>query len=145
MTDAPVLTELFEIELQYREGMARVMDGDDLDREYVGSGDGTVTGPDIAGTVRWDIYEEWGDTRCDSRIVGIIETEGGAEITVEAVGMFVRVDPPSEQTDWRMVAGVRFDTKSPEYGWLNDILATWGGEMDGESFHHRYRVYEVAN
>lgn len=143
MIDVTAPRELFAIELQYREDMAPMTDGDDLGREYVGSGDGTVTGPEIGGTVRWDLYEDFGDARCDSHFTGVIRTDDGAEITFEAVGWFVREDPTSESTDWRMVAGVRFGVESPAYAWLNDTEATWHGEMDGDSFRHRYRAFVV--
>ena len=64
------LEQLFEVELQYREGMEAITSPEGKIGEYLGSGDGRLTGLGIQGTVRWDLYEVVGETRCQTNFAG---------------------------------------------------------------------------
>lgn len=86
------LEPLFEAKLQYRQGMAPVISSEGHVGEYLGSGDGTVEGPRIRGTVRWDLFEEEGNRLCGSNLRGVIETDDGAQIPFDAIGFFLRPD-----------------------------------------------------
>lgn len=130
---------LFDVDLQYQPDAVRLPAEDDPARKYLGSGDGTVRGQALEGRVRWDLFERQGDTVCDTRFVGVIETADRARIRFEAVGLFRR---PDAQTDtWRMAAGLRFETDDVGYAWLNDTLATWDGTFDMQTYRHHYQVF----
>lgn len=131
---------LFEIELQYREGMSAVTSPEGKIGQYLGSGDGTINGQPLQGTVRWDLYEVVGETRCQTNFAGIIETDGGGQIHFGAKG-FGMVPDPSKPNEWRMVSAVQFDTKDNRYEWLNTVLGLWDGKFDMETYHHHYQVY----
>ena len=73
------LEHMFEVELQFRQGIARVTASEGRGGEYIGSGDGTVKGPKIHGTVRWDLFEEQEEALCRSNLTGVIETNDGAK------------------------------------------------------------------
>ena len=62
------LEHMFEVELQFRQEIARVTVSDGKGGEYIGSGDGTVKGPRIHGTVRWDLFEEQEEALCRSNL-----------------------------------------------------------------------------
>lgn len=132
---------LFEAELQYRPGVPRVTSSGGSVGEYLGSGDGTLEGPKIRGTVRWDLFEEQGETLCRSALVGVIETDDKVRIPFESIGFFLRWDK-SRPDRWVSSAAVRFEAKGEErYGWLNEGLAVWEGEFDMGTYRHRYRAY----
>ena len=46
---------------------------------YIGSGEGTITGDAVAGTVRWSLFENERADVCDVSLVGTIETAVGAD------------------------------------------------------------------
>jgi hypothetical protein len=108
--------------------------------ELIGSGNGTVKGLRIQGTVRWDLFEEQGETFCASNLRGAIETNNGAEIQFDTLGFFMKPDK-SKPNEWITSAGVRFDTADRRYEWLKAVLAVWQGEFDMETYRHHYRVY----
>ena len=53
--EAGLLTPLFEARLQYQSDMEVVVSAETREGELVGSGDGTVTGAALSGTVRWSM------------------------------------------------------------------------------------------
>jgi hypothetical protein len=134
------LEPLFEVELQYQPGMEAVTSPEGRLGEYLGSGDGTVKGPNIQGTVRWDLYEVTGEVRCQTNFAGVIDTDDGAEIRFDAQG-FGMVPDGSKPHEWHMANAGQFDTQDEHYAWLNTVLALWDGEFDMETYRHRYRIY----
>lgn len=137
------LEPLFELELQYREGMEAITDPAGNLGEYLGSGDGTVKGATLRGNVRWDLYEKVGETRCQTNFAGVIETEEGAQIQFDAKG-FGMVADPSKPNEWHMASAVQFETADERYRWLNTTLGLWDGHFDMETYRHHYRVYAGA-
>lgn len=132
--------QLFEAKLRYRREMPRVTSSGGSVGEYLGSGDGTLEGPKIRGTVRWDFFEEQGETLCRSGLVGVIETDDKVRIPFESIGFFLRPDK-SRPDRWISSAAVRFDAQGERYGWLNAVLVVWEGEFDMGTYRHRYRAY----
>jgi hypothetical protein len=139
------LEHLFDMELEYRQGMARVL----LDRgkigDYLGSGEGSVFGLNVNGVVHWDLFREEDEFLCGSNLRGLIETDDGSRINFDSVGYFMRPDM-SRPTEWFAAASVNFKSDSQLYNWLNTILAVSQGVYDMGSSHHSYRIYsQVAD
>jgi len=132
------LQPLFVAELQYR-GQEAITSAEGKVGDYVGSGDGTVTGQ-ITGVIRWDLYEAIDEGVCLSNFAGNIKTEDGATIHFDARG-HGKVPDPQKPDDWVMVYGVKFSTEDARYGWLNATLGVWEGEFSMATYQHHYRVY----
>jgi hypothetical protein len=137
------LEPLFEIELQYREGLEAITSPEGKLGEYLGSGDGTVRGAKLQGMIRWDLYEKLSETRCQTNFAGVIETNDGAQIQYDAKG-FGMVTDKSKPNEWHMTYAVQFDTKDERYEWLNTTLGLWDGEFDMATYRHHYQVYAKA-
>jgi len=133
------LEYLFEIALQFRE-MPPVTSREAGEGEYIGSGEGTVEGPRIHGTVRWDLFEKREETLCRSNLAGAIETNDGADIHFDSRGFFMKPDQ-SNPNKWVTAASVHFDTADERYEWLNTHLAVWAGEFNMETHCHHYQAY----
>ena len=134
------LEHLFDLELQYRQELNPVTSPEGKIGQYIGSGDGTVNGPKIQGTIRWDLYEDIGERVCQTNFVGIIDTDDSARIQFETKG-FGMVPDPSKPNDWVMSYAVRFDTGDSRYEWLNNALALLDGEFSTETYVHHYRAF----
>ncbi len=134
------LKYLFEVELQFRWEMAPVTSREARGGEYIGSGEGTVSGPRIHGTVRWDLFEKQEETLCRSNLTGVIETNDGAQIQFDSRGFFIKPDE-SNPAKWVTSASVHFITADQRYEWLNTHLAVWEGEFDMDTYRHRYHAY----
>jgi hypothetical protein len=134
------LEHLFDIELQYQQGMAAVTSSENKIGHYLGSGDGAVKGPKLQGAVRWDLSEEQGEPVCRSNLRGLIETNDGAQINFDTMGFFMRPNKSNPQK-WNATAAVHFNTTDRRYEWLNTALAVWEGEFDMGSYRHHYKVY----
>jgi hypothetical protein len=134
------LVSLFEVELQYREGLAAITSPEGRIGQYLGSGDGTIKGSRLQGAVRWDLYEIVGELRCQTNFVGIIKTEDGAEIQFDATGFGIVTDR-SKPNRWHMVNALQFATTDRRYEWLNTLLALWDGQFDMQTYRHYYQVY----
>lgn len=131
---------LFQVELQYREGLAAITSPEGRMGQYLGSGDGTIKGHRLQGAVQWDLYEVVGETRCQTNFAGLIETNTGAKIRFEATG-FGMVPDLSKPQRWHIANAMQFDTADQRYDWLNTMLALWDGEFDMETYRHFYQVY----
>lgn len=130
---------LSEMILQYKEGQPRVITTEGQLGHYLGSGEGTIEGPSLAGQVQWDLFEAEGETQCASNLRGLIQTEHGATITFDSLGFFRR--PDTEALIWQASAAVSFMTEDERYAWLNEVTANWHGEFDMSIYQHHYRVY----
>jgi len=137
-----MLEHLFDAELQYQPGMEPIV-ARDRAGELVGSGDGTLAGPKLAGTLRWTLYESPGDLVCAMDPIAEIETKDGARIRLEARG-YGRRQSRQDRT-WSVAATLRFESEDERYRWLNDVLGVWEGEFDADAHRARYRAYVQEN
>jgi alkylmercury lyase len=151
------LEHLFDAELRYRTGIGPVVPADGRQGELIGSGDGTVVGPAVRGTIRWSMYaadcaylrrgepgyDQIAEHLCRTSPGGVIETDDGARINVDARGYGLRGPDPTRPYLWRLTTALVLTTDDPRYRWLNDTLGLWEGEFDeraGTECAH-YRAY----
>ena len=134
------LAHVFDLALQFRPELKPITAPNGKIGEYIGSGDGTVSGPKIQGTIRWDLYEAIGERVCQTNFAGVIDTDDKARIQFETKG-FGLVPDTSTPNAWVMSYAVRFDTLDSRYAWLNKGLALWDGEFNAETGVHHYRAY----
>ncbi|MCI0710771.1 MAG: DUF3237 domain-containing protein [Chloroflexi bacterium] len=138
----PTLEHLFDAAMMYR-GKAAITSPEGKVGEYIGSGDGKVSGR-INGIIHWDLYEAMDDGVCLTNFAGRIQTEDGAIIHFDARG-HGKVVNPQKPNDWVMVYGVKFNTEDERYDWLNAMLGVWEGEFSMEDYKHNYRIYAHVN
>jgi hypothetical protein len=131
---------LFEIRLEYREGKPPVSPSEGKVGEYLGSGEGTVNGTNVSGTVHWTLFEAQRETLCESNLFGVIETDDGAQISFDTMGFFMRPEQANPNR-WITSAAVSFNTTDGRYEWLNAVLGVWEGELDMGTYRHHYQVY----
>ncbi|HLE98310.1 MAG TPA: hypothetical protein VI540_00320 [Gaiellaceae bacterium] len=131
------LDHLFDAELQHRPGIAPlVAEGDGV---LVGSGDGRVHGPSLAGRLVWTLFEEPGELVCAMSPTLRLDMDDGAEIVVDGRGYAARERPGGHA--WRVAATLRFRTDDAGYAWLDGALGLWEGRFDARRGHARYRAY----
>ncbi len=133
------LQHLFDAELQHRPGMEPILAAAEGDGELIGSGDGTVTGPQLAGSLRWTLFEHPGELVCSMNPVAVVETEDGAQVRIRARG-YAQRRRADEQT-WRVAATLRFESDDDRYRWLGQTLGVWEGEFDADAARAWYRAY----
>lgn len=135
------LEHLFVAELRYESGAPPlVTDGDGV---LVGSGNGFVHGPALAGALRWTLFEQPGELVCAMSPTLRIETNDGAEIHAHGRGFAARDE--ADQGEWRVAATLRFRTDDPRYTWLDGALALWEGDFDARQHRARYHAYLQRN
>src|SRR5215510_2327419 len=132
-----MLERLFDAELDYQPGKSPL--ASDGDGALIGSGDGTVHGQKLAGTLEWTLFEQPGSTVCAMAPVARITTGDGAQIRFEARGYGTRPSP-SDPT-WRVAATLYFTSDDSRYSWLNGVLALWEGEFNEVTHHARYTAF----
>src|SRR5436190_21861144 len=76
-----MLERLFDAELVYRSEMEPLTR--DGEGELIGSGDGTVAGPAIAGRLAWTLFERPGKLVCAMNPLAVIETDEGESVRIE--------------------------------------------------------------
>lgn len=149
------LQHLFNAQLQYQEGLEALIPAEEREGAVIGSGDGMVSGPRMAGTIRWSMYSEDcayllvkdgiepppGSHLCTVNPAGIIETEDGAEIWFDARGFGLRGYNPDLPHMWQLTMGLRFETQDARYLWLNLTLAMWQGEFDERAGKAAYQAF----
>lgn len=149
------IQHLFDAQLQYQEGLEALVPADEREGVLIGSGDGTVSGPRFAGTIRWSMYSEDcayllvkaglepppGSHLCTVNPAGVIETYHGAEIWFDAKGFGLRGYDPSSPHIWQLTMGLRFETQDDRYLWLNTTLAMWQGRFDERAGQAAYQAY----
>lgn len=131
------MRHLFDAELQYRSEVEPVVASGE--GELIGSGDGTVRGPNLRGTMRWTLFEQPGELVCAMNPALVIETDDGASIRIEGRGYARRES--REDRHWRVAATLRFDAPDERYAWLDGALGVWEGEFDAAEHRARYRAY----
>src|SRR5260370_8599050 len=104
--------------------------------ELVGSGDGTVTGALLSGTVRWSTYAgncayvyvlaglepPPGQHLCTVHPAGVITTDDGAEIWFDARGYGLRGADQSQPHLWVLTTALQFKPTAQPYQCLNATL-----------------------
>lgn len=135
------LEHIFDVELLFRPDMPPVVEPDGREGELVGSGDGTVEGPEIRGTIRWSNFESQGEHLCGMYPAGLIETDDGSLIRFDAKGFALRRDGEGPTSGWKVAGAMRLETDYPRYASLSDGLTLWEGEFDGEVGRAVWRVY----
>ena len=132
-----MLEHLFDAELVYRSEMEPVTK--DGEGELIGSGDGTVAGPAIAGQLAWTLFERPGKLVCAMNPVAVIETDEGERVRIEARGFARRENEASRR--WAVAATLRFESEHEHYRWLENALGVWEGEFDAEAHRAHYHAF----
>jgi hypothetical protein len=120
---------LFDAELQYRADMEPIVPVREDLGELIGSGDGTLVGSGLAGSLRWTLHESPGELVCAMDPVAEIETKDGARVWLEACG-YARRPRPHDRI-WSVAATLRFKSADDRYLRLDD--ADGDGEWLPES------------
>ena len=132
-----MLEPFFEAELDYQPGMAPL--ASEGDGALIGSGDGTVRGPKLNGTLEWTLFEQPGSTVCPMAPVARVTTGDGAQIRFEGRGYATRPSP--SDPIWRVAATLYVTTGDGRYSWLDGALALWEGEFNEATHHARYTAF----
>lgn len=112
---------------------------------YIGSGDGTVTGDVLSGSVKWSLFENQAPDVCDFTLVGTItaavgmggDTDGnGVEHAFEILGYSEH--EPDTRT-WRLSAGIRFT--GAKGGTAFPVVGVVTGEFNSDSQTHHYELF----
>jgi hypothetical protein len=135
------LKPLFDAVLQFTSDSPAdaVVEADARDGVYIGSGNGTVTGERVRGTMAWSLNggdclyprirrgEAVPDERhlCTLSWGGFIDTADGARIRVDGRGYGLRT-----RAWYRLSATLVFRTEAPQYEWLTNVLAVMEGDFD---------------
>ena len=102
-----------------------------------GEGDGTVTGPQIQGSLRWVNHPH---RRSDGTMLpdahGVIVTHDNAIIMFTLQGRTV-----FEQEQGKQLLSVIFEAEAESYRWLNATFCILEGLIDGARLRMRARVY----
>ena len=107
---------------------------------YLASGTGTAEGPKLHGTVSWDLFEDQEhESIHPADMIGLIETNDGAEIAFDTIGVYQAKD--GDKMKWRQSAAARFRTTDEQYAWLNTTLALWNGTFDYETSTGQFQVW----
>jgi len=146
-----VLRRLFTAVLQSRSGSpADAVVGAPDRGAYIGSGDGTVEGNELRGTVSWSLYA--GDCLypliragesvpddlhlCTLSPGGFIDTEDGARIRFDGRGYGLR-----SPNRYLVSATLTFRTQVTSYDWLTKVLAVMHGEFDEKDGRAIWNVF----
>jgi len=146
------LEPLFQAVLQYKSESEAdaVVATEGREGAYIGSGDGTVKGDRIRGTVRWSLWS--GNCVCPlvrkgqkvpSRLhlctmnpIGFIDTPDGARIRFDGRGYGLR----SPDT-YRVSVTLVFGTEDARYAWLSMVPAVMEGEFDEKAGRAIWNVH----
>lgn len=113
-----------------------------MSRDLVAQGNGSLRGPDLAGTITWSMLvrkfpeHDYGRTH----VTGWLETADGAEIFFRATGYVRGFDTAPGTATYNATLTFEADLE-PEYEWLNSVLAIWQGSFDADTKTFRYRAY----
>ncbi len=150
------LESLFTAALQYRSDSPdrTVVPSQGREGALIGSGDGTVTGSQVRGTVHWSLWS--GDCVyplvrkgqaipdglhiCTMNPVGFIETADGARIRFDGRGYGVR-GPQKYRTSLTLI----FGTEDARYAWLTKTIGVMEGDFDEKAGRAIWNVYVPAD
>jgi len=109
------------------------------------TGEGTVEGPRLKGTVqRFSFFERnREDGLCATEMRGIIETEDGATIMFDTNG-YAYPDQAGPGV-WGDLTSVKFIAQDENYQWLNTVFGVWEGTIDVNNGTLHYTVYAASN
>jgi hypothetical protein len=154
-SDQSRLEALFKADLQYRSESESdaVVDAEGREGAYIGSGDGTVIGDRLRGTVRWSLWSgnclyplvrsgqsvPEGLHLCTMNPAGFIETQDGARIRFDGRGYGLR-SSEKYQTNLTLV----FGTEDARYEWLTKVVAVMEGAFDEKTGRATWNVYVPA-
>jgi hypothetical protein len=143
---------LFRALLQYQSTSENdaIIGAEGHEGAYIGSGNGTITGERVRGTVKWSLWAgncayplvrkgqsiPDGIHLCTMNPVGFIETQDGARIRFDGRGYGLR-DPEKYRTSLTLV----FGTEDSRYAWLTKTLGVMEGEFDEKKGRAVWRVY----
>jgi hypothetical protein len=127
-----------------------VISGDACDDAYIGTGNGTIAGERLAGTVSWSLYAgnclypliRAGHTVTDELNLctlnpgGFINTHDGARIRFDGRGYGLR-----SAERYLMSATLAFRTDAAQHTWLNKVLAVMEGDFDERAGHAVWNVF----
>jgi hypothetical protein len=146
---------LFSAALQYRSTSERdtVVPAYGRDGAYVGSGDGTIKGGRLRGTLNWSLWA--GDCLypmvrkgqavpdglhiCTMNPTAFIQTEDGARIRFDGRGYGLR-----QAGQYRVSLTLVFGTEDDRYAWLSKIPAVVEGEFDEKAGRGTWNAYVPA-
>lgn len=152
MADTAPLMLLFGAVLEFKSDSPTdaVIAPDGRDGAYIGSGDGTVAGDRLTGTMSWSLYA--GNCLyplvrsglpvpddlhlCTLNPGGFIETEDGARIRFEGRGYGLR-----SPERYRVSATLAFSTEAAQYDWLTKLLAVMDGDFDEKAGRAIWHVH----
>ncbi len=143
---------LFKAVLQYRSESVTyaVVPAEGHEGDFLGSGDGTVTGDRLHGTMRWSAWsgnclyplirkgQKVPDKLhlCTFNPSGFIETNDGARIRFDARGYGLR-----SPERYRVSTTLAFSTEDPRYAWLVKVLGIMAGDFDEKTGRATWTVY----
>ncbi len=146
------LEPLFQAVLQYRSDSEAdaVVAVEGHEGAYIASGDGTVKGERIRGTIRWSLWSgncvyplvRKGQTipaglhLCTMNPSGFIETLEGARIRFDGRGYGLR-----SPDKYRVSVTLVFGTENARYAWLSKVPAVMEGEFDEKAGRAMWNVH----
>jgi len=146
------LEPLFQAVLQYRSDSEAdaVVAVEGHEGVYIGSGDGTVKGERIRGTIRWSLWSgncvyplvrkgqpiPAGLHLCTMNPSGFIETPEGARIRFDGRGYGLR-----SPDKYRVSVTLVFGTEDARYAWLSKVPAVMEGEFDEKAGRAIWNVH----
>ena len=149
------LETLFKADLQYRSESPSdaIVGSEGREGVYIGSGDGTVVGDRLRGTLRWSLWSgnclyplvrsgqsvPAGLHLCTFNPSGFIETLDGARIRFDGRGYGLR-DSEKYQTNLTLI----FSTEDVRYIWLTKVIAIMEGDFDEKTGQATWNVYVPA-
>lgn len=104
--------------------------------DYIGAGDGEITGDLLSGRVRWTLFENQAPDICDFSLVGTIIESGNTEHGFEILG-YSEHEP--ETRTWRLSAGIRFvpGVANPAF----PLVGVVTGAFHSDTQTHRYALF----
>jgi hypothetical protein len=146
------LEHLFSAVLQFTSDApdAAVIPRDGRDGDYIGSGEGSVRGAAVNGSLRWSLYAAdclYPRIRQGERVLpdlhlcamnpgGFIETHDGARSRFDGRGYGLR------SPEWYHVAiTLAFRAEDPRYAWLDSTIGLTRGEFDERTGRASWEVY----
>ncbi|MGH7449896.1 MAG: DUF3237 family protein [bacterium] len=151
------LEHLFDTELYFTSDSPKdvAVPADNREGDFLGNGEGTLTGGKIQGKMRWSWYAAScayllvkqgkevppGQDLCYENPGGYIVTNDGATIKFDARGYGLRGYDESKPHWWNITMALQFSTEDERYKWLNTRFGVMEGRFDEKAGRARHRVY----
>ncbi len=129
----------------------------DRDGVLLGSGEGTVRGAHLNGSLRFSMYsaecpmdpgflddlgtslDDLDDHVCRVTPGGVIQSDDGARIQFDVQGFGLRIAKPAVR--WTLTGAIRFATESVGHAWLNRVMGVWEGQFFEQDGSARYEIH----